>query len=516
MSGAEEYLDGLLHSVEGGSPAETARGTELNDTADGPDAEKEQETKKADMSAEDDFLKSFEADTDLDQDTDAFIKQFEDELDQVPEKEKTQKTTEENDQFFKDLDGILDSAKDENQNAGGKEPTETAHASDDGELMVDTIGDFQDDDSDLMDLLQSEGDFPDMSQTADATATEGDTDVEMPDVTAMSAAAGDAQNEDDGKKKKRRKKKKKDETDAGDETPAKGKKSLIKRIGDVLFGDEEETEEAPADAGELQPEGLEQAADLDDLSDENLKLLQELEGSGAAEPEAEAEPEISEEEKKAQAKKEKAEKRAQEKKEKAEKKAQAKKEKAEKKAQKAKKPKKPKEPDNTPPLPKKPVMLIMVMAASFLALVLVGTNLFGYTLSFNNAKQAYELGDYQAAFEEVSGLTVKEADQDTYQKYSIMANAAGEYQAYQTFMENGIYDMALDSLIRAVGRCDKYSEEAAAYGCSGELAKVRDQAVAGLAGFGLTQERAQELYAESERDTYSKELYSILAAAGLG
>ena len=84
----------------------------------------------------------------------------------------------------------------------------------------------------------------------------------------------------------------------------------------------------------------------------------------------------------------------------------------------------------------------MVMAASFLALVLVGTNLFGYTLSFNNAKQAYELGDYQAAFADVSGLTVKEADQETYQKYSIMANAAGEYQAYQTFMENGIYDMA--------------------------------------------------------------------------
>ena len=492
MSGAEEYLDGLLHSVEGGSPADTARETEPGDTADGLYAEKEQETKKAGMSEEDDFLKSFEADTDLEGDADTFIRQFEDELDQAPGEERTQKTTEENDQFFKDLDGILDSARD-----------------------ADESGDFQDDDSDLMDLLQSEGDFPDMSQMADPTAPVADTDAEMPDVTAMPETADEAQDEDTGKKKKRRKKKK-DETDAGDEAPAKEKKSLIKRIGDALFGEEEETEEAPADTGELQPEGLEQAPELDDLSDENLKLLQELEGTGAAEPETEAEPEISEEEKKAQAKKEKAEKKAQEKKEKAEKKAQAKKAKAEKKAQKAKKPKKPKEPDNTPPLPKKPVVLIMVMAASFLALVLVGTNLFGYTLSFNNAKQAYELGDYQAAFADVSGLTVKEADQETYQKYSIMANAAGEYQAYQTFMENGIYDMALDSLIRAVGRCDKYSEEAAAYGCSTELAKIRDQAVAGLSGFGLTQERAQELYAERERDTYSQELYSILAAAGLG
>ena len=50
MSGAEEYLDGLLHSVEGGSPADTARETEPGDTADGLYAEKEQETNKAGMS----------------------------------------------------------------------------------------------------------------------------------------------------------------------------------------------------------------------------------------------------------------------------------------------------------------------------------------------------------------------------------------------------------------------------------------------------------------------------------
>ena len=156
MSGAEEYLDGLLHSVEGGSSADTARETEPGDTADGLYAEKEQETIKAGMSEEDDFLKSFEADTDLGGDADAFIRQFEDELDQAPGEERTQKTTEENDQFFKDLDGILDSARDADESAGGAEAAETAHASEDGDLMVDTIGDFQDDDSDLMDLLQSD------------------------------------------------------------------------------------------------------------------------------------------------------------------------------------------------------------------------------------------------------------------------------------------------------------------------------------------------------------------------
>ena len=207
MSGAEEYLDGLLHSVEGGSPADTARETEPGDTADGLYAEKEQEIIKAGMSEEDDFLRSFEADTDLGGDADAFIRQFEDELDQAPGEERTQKTTEENNQFFKDLDGILDSARDADESTGGAEAAETAHASEDGDLMVDTIGDFQDDDSDLMDLLQSEGDFPDMSQMADPTAPAADTDAEMPDVTAMPETADEVQDEDDGKKKKRRKKK---------------------------------------------------------------------------------------------------------------------------------------------------------------------------------------------------------------------------------------------------------------------------------------------------------------------
>ena len=131
------------------------------------------------------------------------------------------------------------------------------------------------------------------------------------------------------------------------------------------------------------------------------------------------------------------------------------------------------------------------------------------------AKQAYQLGDYELAYAQVSGMEIKETDTDTYEKYRIMANAGGEYSAYQTFMAQGIYDMALDSLIRTIGRCDKYSAEAESYGCANELMNVRNQAVGALAGFGLTEERAKELYAVDEREEYSAELYAVLAAAGL-
>ena len=68
-----------------------------------------------------------------------------------------------------------------------------------------------------------------------------------------------------------------------------------------------------------------------------------------------------------------------------------------------------------------------------------------------------------------AGMEMKEQDIDTYEKYRLLANVSGEYEAYETFMEAGVFDMALDSLVRAAGRCQKVSPEAELYGCSENL-----------------------------------------------
>lgn len=74
-----------------------------------------------------------------------------------------------------------------------------------------------------------------------------------------------------------------------------------------------------------------------------------------------------------------------------------------------------------------------------LALVLVGTNLFGYSNSISEAEKSYQAGDYVAAFDELSGMNIKEKDADTYEKYRILANASGEYAAYR-LLDNGYYE----------------------------------------------------------------------------
>lgn len=363
--------------------------------------------------------------------------------------------------------------------------------------MDDEDADVQLDD-DLMNLLQSEGEFSDPDETGnmdDFMSAESEPggdiddiglDMMMDDGLAGLAGEPDAETaEEDAKKEK--------------------KPGFLKRFSTLLFGpDEEEVAAAKTGSAPVMP------ANIEDLTDENLALLQSLDGGGDSLEDIPEKPSIDE---KARKKQEKKEKKEQKKKERAAKREQKKQEKANR-PKKEKKPKKPKEPDNTPPLPKVPVILCFVMAGSFLALVIIGTNLFGYSNSLTEAQKSYDLGDYESAFARLSGMEIREADTEIYEKCRILAYASGEYNAYQSFFAYDYYDLALDSLIRAIGRCEKYAGEAEQYGCSSQLEAVREQAMGALSGFGVSEEQALALYANDDRSAYSMEIYQILAEAG--
>ena len=156
------------------------------------------------------------------------------------------------------------------------------------------------------------------------------------------------------------------------------------------------------------------------------------------------------------------------------------------------------------------------MAASILVLVLAGTHLLGYSNSFADADQAFAEGRYSDAFQAVAGEKVKEKDTDTYEKYRFTAMVSAEYEAYESMMDAEVYDMALDSLIRTVQRYDKYLQDAETYGCRGEFDKIESAAETALQQkFGLTAEDARTMYALSDKETYSREIYKVLEKAGL-
>ena len=235
------------------------------------------------------------------------------------------------------------------------------------------------------------------------------------------------------------------------------------------------------------------APTAESLSDENADILAELEGEG-----------------KASKKKEKKKKEKKPKKEKAPKKPKAPK------APKPKKEKKPKEVDNTPPLPKGPVMMIWLMAASLVALVLLGVNILKYNTPIANAKSLQNQGHYAEAFAELNGLEIKEKDMEFYNQLAVLSTVDSELNAYEKFKKAEKVDWAFDSLICAAGRCYINEANADVYGCLGQLETLKITVSNELQqNYNMTYDEAIEMYTIRDRDDYTIALYKKLTQLGI-
>ena len=478
MNESENYLDQLLNAVDGRS--------DLNDSDPVNPEEiesKEQMPQKSTREtidipdSNDLFMDQFEQELRKDNDPDEFLKQFEQELDRD---ESSQGVTKATQPMLDDIDQIMESVNQEAANdtaemetsavektAEQKEDTAEVKndegASEDGidDLAIDDIGidDFGLDDPETENEKAVSDEDDELMKILSGTGE----DSEIPEADNAKA---EVQPDDGGKEEKKPK-----------------KQGFLAKLSKLLFGDDEPDEEEIS--------GMQAEPAVTEMSMDDMDILKELEGSSDGDKKGGKEKK----------KKEKAPKQPKEKKVK---------------PKKEKKPKPPAEPDNTPPLPKVPVILVFVMAASILVLVLAGTHLLGYSNSFADADQAFAEGRYSDAFQAVAGEKVKEKDTDIYEKYRFTAMVSAEYEAYESMMDAEVYDMALDSLIRTVQRYDKYLQDAETYGCRGEFDKIESAAETALQqDFGLTAEDARTMYALSNKETYSREIYKVLEKAGL-
>lgn len=523
VSNTEEYLDDLLGSLSDGEKKEEAETTaeetpevmpevtsEDNDASDIMDLEG--------TSAEDEeFLKQFEQEL-AGTSQDDLMQQFEQELG-ADQGNKEETVSDDTQALINDLDDILNGDSD----SGFEEPAPDAVAEPEIQAEVEVpqapeTPEVQPEaapegtDEDLMALLSgmtgsdeladvgAEPEIPgaapqEPQEESEPEAGALDTSDDLfgldgldglgdggifgddePAATEDSAEADEApQEKETGKAKK-------------EEKGEKKKGGFLQKLSLILFGEDEEEDVLSAD-------------------DENKKLLKELDAAGETDSGA-----VKPEDKKAKKKREKAEKQEQKKKEKEAKKA----EKAQKAANKPKKEKKPKEKDNTPPLPKKPVILIAVLAISIFALIQLGSSAVGYSVFKGEAQDSYKQGDYVTAYAKLEGAKIKSADEDFYNRTALLAAIQEEYDSYQSMMQIGETEMALDCLIRGVGRCDNHAEKAEEYGVTAEVDGLKNQMTQTLTDvFGVDEQQALEVYGQRSRTDYTLELKKILKASGM-
>lgn len=270
------------------------------------------------------------------------------------------------------------------------------------------------------------------------------------------------------------------------------KQGFFAKLMDLLFGEDEQESESAV---------IEGAGDLETISDENMEILKAMNGDKLTEPAGKK----SKKAKKEKKKKEKKEKPPKEKKEK---------------KPREKKPKKEK-PKKTPgpkekPLPKGPVVLIWIFALSIFALVFIGNSLLSYSNSISAAETSFDQGHYVASYKELAGMKIKGGDEEIYEKAKLLAGVQAELDAYYSMMEVRKFDLALDCLVRGLGRAELHRAEAGELGIEPQLNTVADEIEMQLADqFNVTKEQAVELYDISRRDDYSLELDAILYELGL-
>lgn len=293
-----------------------------------------------------------------------------------------------------------------------------------------------------------------------------------------------------------------DETAGVPPEPEKGKKkkreknpnSIFAKLSRVLFGSPEELNPElaaeiaaeRAKRGEDDPENMDPAAlKAKKKQEKELKKQQKKEAADLKKQEKEA------------SKAEKAAKKAS-------------------KPKKEKKPKKKKELPKEPPLPRVPVTMMWILALSIMVLVFLGSSVLGYFSSVNQSKDAFDKGDYVTAYEKLQGVKIKKADEELYHASAALAGVQMELDAYTALMEQKQYEMALDALIRGIGRCQIHEKDAEEWNMAEQLSAMEKQLGNLLSDqFNVSKRTARKLYKIQKRSDYTLQLHEIMSKLGL-
>ena len=486
-----ENLDGTEDSIE----------TEVADNTEAEVVEESEPKEEVDTSAEDaeELLAALGEDASSDE-SDSTLDTSNDASDNASSEEGTNEEDIANSQELLDIldevENIVgddDKSKTDNpdeNNAGDDESILSKEYQSDEHDEVDALEvneegvSLVDEDADLESLLEGEEGMSDIGDLLNAD----ENDIELDEARdAYEESADKAENS----------------TETVSEEEPKEKVSLIDKIKGIF-------KKKKKGEGEEEKEILDVAAknEVEDTTEENKKILEEMD-------EEEAE-ELAKKQAKAEAK---AEKKAAKKAAKEEKKAA----KAAAKAEKAKQEKKPGklatflQSDKSNKIPVKVLVVFVLLVGTLVALLIIGSNIFSKRSAISEAKSLYSQGNYIDAYNSLAGISsLSEEDTEIMNKARLLADLQNKKKEYDTFMAKKDYMNAFDALVVGVGRYNENYEKAKEYGITAEYDGVESMITGQLKDqFGTTKEEAEKLYEIKGRTKYTVAISDKLKALGM-
>lgn len=173
--------------------------------------------------------------------------------------------------------------------------------------------------------------------------------------------------------------------------------------------------------------------------------------------------------------------------------------------------------------------IVFAFFAVIAAVLLIGSNVFTYSVSIKNAKKNFELAldndvkYYTKAYNHIYGLEMRNTeDAELEDKILTVMFVNKELNSYNSYMGLKDYESALHSLMKGLYRYGVYTDHAKELSIMEDMDFVRTQILRELEGtFGISEdesERIKELLYQSLNDDekaveYSKKIYQIVKEA---
>lgn len=155
--------------------------------------------------------------------------------------------------------------------------------------------------------------------------------------------------------------------------------------------------------------------------------------------------------------------------------------------------------------------ILFVIFAILTVVIIVGTNIYSYNLSIENAQEEFDIKHYNDAYYEVYGLEIRDEDIELYDRIMTVMYVNTQLNSYEYYMKSGNREKALDSLLKGLQRYDKYLQLATILDIRDDLNYVKGNILSELKEeFGFSEDDAYDMIVINDSVDYSEYIYQLL------
>lgn len=165
--------------------------------------------------------------------------------------------------------------------------------------------------------------------------------------------------------------------------------------------------------------------------------------------------------------------------------------------------------------------IVFIVFLGVLCFILIGTTVYTYKVSIKQAKSDFSRAQdeetkdrptwYDAAYQDVFGLDIKEEDQRLYDQIMTVSYINTQLLSYIRYSTLDMGNEALDSLFKGLRRYEKYLSVANELGVSEDLKYLRSEILKELDScYGIDEAKAYEILDIPTQESYSQAVIDII------